>query len=90
LHLLYEIETNFLNVESCRNRAEIFKHVAYAGDNLICCGSSKSGKPAVRVEVITTVTRKNEVFWDVTPCGSGKNRYFGGTYYLYLHFEKNQ
>jgi hypothetical protein len=22
---------------------------------------------------------KNGVFWDVTPCGSGKNRRFGGT-----------
>jgi hypothetical protein len=23
---------------------------------------------------------KNAVFWDVTPCGSRKNRRFGGTY----------
>jgi hypothetical protein len=26
------------------------------------------------------VTVKNTVFWDVTPCGSCKNRRFGGTY----------
>jgi hypothetical protein len=28
---------------------------------------------------------KNAVFWDVAPCGSCKNRLFGGTYRLYLH-----
>jgi hypothetical protein len=26
--------------------------------------------PSVRFEVFTTVTMKNDVFWDVTPCGS--------------------
>jgi hypothetical protein len=30
-------------------------------------------------EVFMTVTMKNVVFWDVTPCGSCKNRRFGGT-----------
>jgi hypothetical protein len=30
-------------------------------------------------EVFTAVTMKNGVFWDVTPCGSCKNRRFGGT-----------
>jgi hypothetical protein len=33
----------------------------------------------VRFEVFTAVTMKNGVFWDVTPCGSCKNRCFGGT-----------
>jgi hypothetical protein len=33
----------------------------------------------VRFEVFTAVTLKNDVFWDVTPCGSCKNRRFGGT-----------
>jgi hypothetical protein len=33
----------------------------------------------VRFEVFTAVTMKNGVFWDVTPCGSCKNRRFGGT-----------
>jgi hypothetical protein len=32
----------------------------------------------VRFEVFTAVTMKNGVFWDVTPCGSCKNRRFGG------------
>jgi hypothetical protein len=33
----------------------------------------------IRFEVFTAVTMKNGVFWDVTPCGSCKNRRFGGT-----------
>jgi hypothetical protein len=33
----------------------------------------------VRFEVFTAVTMKNGVFWDGTPCGSCKNRRFGGT-----------
>jgi hypothetical protein len=28
----------------------------------------------IRFEVFTAVTMKKGVFWDVTPCGSGKNR----------------
>jgi hypothetical protein len=31
-----------------------------------------------RFEVVTAVTMKNGVFWDVTPCGSCKNLRFGG------------
>jgi hypothetical protein len=33
----------------------------------------------VRFEIFTAVTMNNVVFWDVTPCGSCKNRRFGGT-----------
>jgi hypothetical protein len=36
-------------------------------------------KYKVRFEFFTAVTMKNGIFWDVTPCGSCKNRYFGGT-----------
>jgi hypothetical protein len=43
-------------------------------------GIFRSGNiPIVRFEVFTAVTMKNGVFWDVTPCGSCKNRRFGGT-----------
>jgi hypothetical protein len=38
----------------------------------------------LRLEVFTAVTMKNAVFWDVMPCGSCKNRRFGGTWRL-LH-----
>jgi hypothetical protein len=31
----------------------------------------------VRFDVFKAVTMKNGVFWDVTPCGSCKNRRFG-------------
>jgi hypothetical protein len=34
----------------------------------------------VRFEVFTSVTMENGVFWVVTPCGSCKNRRFGGTW----------
>jgi hypothetical protein len=37
------------------------------------------GEFYVRFEVSTAVTMKSGVFWDVTPCGSCKNRRFGGT-----------
>jgi hypothetical protein len=32
----------------------------------------------VSFEVFTAVTMKNAVCWDITPCGSCKNRRFGG------------
>jgi hypothetical protein len=44
----------------------------------------------VRFEVFTAVTMKNGVFWDVTPCGSCKNRRFGGTQRLPHHGDKNR
>jgi hypothetical protein len=37
----------------------------------------------VRFEVFTALTMKNCVFWDVTPCGSCKNRRVGGTQRLH-------
>jgi hypothetical protein len=41
----------------------------------------RSGNETIRVrlEVFTAVAMKNGIFWDVTPCGSCKNRRFGGT-----------
>jgi hypothetical protein len=42
----------------------------------------------VRFEVFTAVTMKNCVIWDVTPCGSCKNRRFGGTYRLLLSSQR--
>jgi hypothetical protein len=35
------------------------------------------------------VIMKNGVFWDVTQCGSCKNRRFGGTYHLHHQDDKN-
>jgi hypothetical protein len=37
-----------------------------------------------------TTTLKNSVFWDVTPCGSCKNRRLGGNHLLHHQGEKNQ
>jgi hypothetical protein len=39
---------------------------------------SESTVSLVRFEVFTVVIMKNAVSWDVTPCGSYKNRRFGG------------
>jgi hypothetical protein len=36
------------------------------------------------------VTKKNAVFWDVTPCGSCKNRHLGGKYGLHHQGEINR
>jgi hypothetical protein len=33
---------------------------------------------------------KNAAFWDTSPCGSCKNRCFGGTYSLHHQGDKNQ
>jgi hypothetical protein len=44
----------------------------------------------VRFEVFTAVTMKNGVFWDVTPCGSCKDRRFGGTWRLLHQGDKNR
>jgi hypothetical protein len=44
----------------------------------------------IRFEVFTAVTMKNVVFWVVTPCGSFKNRRFGGTWRLLHQGDKNR
>jgi hypothetical protein len=44
----------------------------------------------VRFEVFTAVTMKNGVISDVTPCGSCRNRRFGGTYRLLHQGDKNR
>jgi hypothetical protein len=44
----------------------------------------------IRFEVFRAVTMKNAVFWDVTPCGSFKNRRLGGTYRLHHLGDKNR
>jgi hypothetical protein len=43
------------------------------------CVSCSTRYNYVRFEGFAAVTLKNAVFWDVTPCGSSKNRRFGGT-----------
>jgi hypothetical protein len=44
----------------------------------------------VRFEVFMAVTMKNAVFWDVRPCGSCKDRRFGGTYRHHHQGDKNR
>jgi hypothetical protein len=42
-------------------------------------GSDETMTELVRFEVFTVVTMNSGVFWDVMPCGSCRNRRFGGT-----------
>jgi hypothetical protein len=49
-----------------------------------------TGSVYVRFEVFTVVTMKNGVFCVVTPCGSCKNRRFGGTWRLLHQGDKNR
>jgi hypothetical protein len=44
----------------------------------------------LRFEVITAVTMKIDVFWDVAPRGSWKNWRFGGTYRPHHQGDKNR
>jgi hypothetical protein len=61
--------------------AYCWHHRHLRADCLDNVGSSVWNNPkgCVRFQVFTAVTMKNGVFWDVTPCGSCKNRRFGGT-----------
>jgi hypothetical protein len=51
-------------------------HRATGCCNIVLCLVNNN---VLRFEVFTAVTMKNDVFWDVTLCGSCKNRRFGGT-----------
>jgi hypothetical protein len=53
-------------------------------------GTRYNKRENVRFEVFKAVTMKNGVFWDVTPCGSCKNRRFGETWRLLHQGDKNR
>jgi hypothetical protein len=44
----------------------------------------------IKYAIIKSTDMKNGVFWVVTPCGSCKNRRFGGTWRLLLQGDKNR
>jgi hypothetical protein len=51
---------------------------------------SSAGYCYARFEFFTVVTMKNAIFWEVTPCGSCKNRRFGGTQRLHHKGDNNR
>jgi hypothetical protein len=51
--------------------------------------SLKPRRSSILLYTVQTEVKKNGVFWVVTPCGSCKNRRFGGTWRL-LHQKKNK
>jgi hypothetical protein len=63
--------------KSLRNTAESLSTDLVQLDALCIDIANKS--IYVRFEAFMAVTMKNGVFWDVMPCGSCKNRRFGGT-----------
>jgi hypothetical protein len=56
----------------------------------IANGINQKTKNIVRFEVFMAVTMKNGVIWDVTLCGSCKNRRFRGTYHVHHQSDKTQ
>jgi hypothetical protein len=56
-------------------------------DDILHSHRSENLKSYIRLSVRTV---KNVVFWDVMPCGSCKNKHFGGTYRLLHHGDKNR
>jgi hypothetical protein len=45
---------------------------------------------SIRAPTVNSISVKNCVFWDITPCGSCKNRRFGGAYGFLHQDGKNQ
>jgi hypothetical protein len=78
-------ETNVMFLSICHSSIILLIKVTYSGiltsfyHKHTCTYRGGTKISHVRFEVFTTVTMKNAVFWDVTPCGSYKNRHFGGT-----------
>jgi hypothetical protein len=73
----------FRSIETCINPLILTYHTAYRF-RLVKLWSH------VRFEVFSALTMKNGVFWVVTPCGSCKNRCFGGTWRLLHQSDKNR
>jgi hypothetical protein len=53
-------------------------------------GGMSNNYANVRFDAFTAMAVMNAVFWDVTPCGSCKERRFGGTYRLHHQGDMNQ
>jgi hypothetical protein len=58
-------------------RLRLYLWIPHVSKACHLCEGSRLLAEYARFEVFTAVTKKNGVFWDVTPCGSCKNRRFG-------------
>jgi hypothetical protein len=66
-----------------------FVHVYFTGSNLIFCYIIQMIFYALN-QIMNTLCLKNAVFWNVTLCGSCKNRRFGGTERLHDQADRNR
>jgi hypothetical protein len=84
--------TNLLEVLICRPEMnwKLVSSELSVGQTGCCLHFGPTCLDYVRFEVFTAVTMKNDVFWDVPPCGSCKNRRFGGTWRLLHQGDKNR
>jgi hypothetical protein len=57
---------------------------------MTCHQKCLNSRRVVRFEVSTAVTMMIIIFWEMTPCGSYKNRRFGGSYRLHLLYKSLQ
>jgi hypothetical protein len=67
-----------LNSKMVNNETD-FQHVCWKASHFIACLFVNIHHTSDVYTLAKAVTMKNGVFWDVTPCGSCKNRRLGGT-----------
>jgi hypothetical protein len=71
------------------NNNKLYSCVMCSGSEILSWSNQSATYEYVRFEIFTAVTMKNAVYWDVTPCGSCRDRCFGGTYRLHHQGDKN-
>jgi hypothetical protein len=74
------------DIETCSSRIQVYSVTA-----TIACSPDRYWVNNLEWSIwgFTPMSMKNAVFWDLTPCGSCKNRCFGGTYRLHHRGRKN-
>jgi hypothetical protein len=74
----------------CFPKQHVTSRILYRGHNVFAVRYNCPQCICVFRMVLKINTYENGVFWDVTPCGSCKNRRFGGTWRLLHQGNKNR
>jgi hypothetical protein len=80
----------FSPIRAICNKSILKEFFLNSQTTVICPLRFQPTKAKVKFEVFTAVTTKNGVFWDITPCGSCRNRLFGETWRLLHQGDKNR